>query len=187
MQSARLATIFFLALALRGFAQQPGFFQISVVCGTESRHGWAQVFADTPDGWRQFDALAHLPHDTHSVAKIWKGPFGNTLVLVSLNRRDLVSQTTYCFHADGSLLALDHQVQTGWGWSFSRTQRYRQGELQSTYSHFIDLKHGGEVARPGRLKHMTDSAGALDPPAYAQFADLPFASLFHPLRDSEKY
>src|SRR5437868_4025284 len=97
-------------LASAALAQQTGFFQTSVVCGTESRHGWAQVFGETPGGWRQFDAMANLPRGTQAVAKIWKGPFGNTLVLVTLAQNNLASQTTYCFHPDGSLLALDHQV-----------------------------------------------------------------------------
>lgn len=187
MRSTILAAVLAIGFAATACAQQPGFFQISVVCGTESRHGWAQVFGETPDGWRQFDSLANLPRDSAAVAKIWKGPFGNILVLVTRNQKDFASQTTYCFGPDGLLLALDHQVHTGWGWAFSRSQRYDGGELQSTFSRFIELKHGRDVPQPAKLKHIKENAEALDPPAYMQFEDLPFAPLFRPLADSEKY
>jgi len=183
----RFQAALFVVLTSAAFAQQTGFFQTSIVCGTESRHGWAQVFGETPEGWRQFDALDSLPRESRAVAKIWRGPFGNTLVLVTIAQNNLASQTTYCFHPDGSLLAVDHQVRTGWGWAFSRAQRYEAGELRSTFSHFISLKDGSEVERPGKLKHMKENAGVLDPPAYARFADLPFAALFHPLSDAESY
>ena len=169
-----------------GQVSQGGFFQVSVMCATESRRGWARVFANRSEGWKVYDALATIPADsTADVAQVWRGPFGNTLVLVTEKEHGVSSATTYCFQPDGALLAIDHQLQTEWGWGHGTQKRTAQGKIETVYSHFVDLRSGREVKYPNRLKHRSEVK--LDVPTYWKFAEMPFAPLFEPLKDSEKY
>lgn len=111
---------------------------------------------------------------------------GMTLVAINTTRAGAWVQTSYCYAAGELLSALTHEVRTSHGWAFLARQQYdHSGQLVSNSVRFIDGHTGHEMKRP--RDETAKDLDLLKPPVYFRFSDLPFAALYQPLKDSEKY
>lgn len=167
-----------------------GLAQTSVMCGTESRPGWRQIFAFDGSHWKRYRALSDIPNkedDSARLAQVWQGPMNMILVTIGANLRDTFVQTSYCYRGGGQLIALTHEVRDPAGWSYLASEEYDDsGHALNGSARFFDREPTGKESR--LVKEVGDSEAALlNPPVYTRFEDLPFASLYRPLTDSEKY
>jgi hypothetical protein len=165
-----------------------GLAQLSTVCGTESRTGWRQIFAFNGMKWRRYGALTEIPEragEATRLAQLWQGPSNMILVAISSDSRNNFAQTTYCFGRSGQLIALAHEVRNPAGWTFLVSQEYDDsGRAQKRSARCFDRNTGHDLTRS---KQRTLDPGLLDPTVYSRFEDLPFAKLYRPLSDFEKY
>jgi hypothetical protein len=164
-----------------------GLAQLSAICGTESRPGWRQIFAF--DGqWKKYRALSEVPESHVGItrmAQVWQGPMGMTLVTINPDIGEIFVQTSYCFQESGHLLALTHDVRHPAGWGFFELRQYDiSGRTLSSSARFFDSTSGDELRH--RKKDVENQA-LLKPTLYSRFEDLPFASLYRPLTEAEKY
>lgn len=188
MNSARCCVSLLLLVCSAAFAQRPhaSFFQLSAVCGTESRRGWGEVFGISGGTWKRFSAANIVPSDIPQVAQVWQGPFGNYLVTINATSPDSSSETSYCFNPDGSLTAATNEVFTRWSWGYRTSARMTSvGTLSIVSEHYFDLRTGRDLE--GGVNPKGKQRVKLTPAAYLHFQDLPFFDLFTPLKDSEKY
>jgi hypothetical protein len=108
-----------------------------------------------------------------------------TLVAVNANVDETFVQTSYCFRKNGRLMAWTHEVRAFSGWVFLASRRYdTAGAVVASSNGFFD---GAIHRKIRRLKSPGKEAGLLDPTVYSRFEDLPFANLYHPLTETEKY
>jgi hypothetical protein len=167
-----------------------GLAQTSVMCGTESRPGWRQIFAFDGSHWKRFRALSDIPEkgdDSARLAQVWQGPMNMILVTIGANLRDTFVQTSYCYRGSGQLIALTHEVRDPAGWSYLASQEYDEcGHALKGSARFFDREPTGKQSRLAK-EGGTRKAALLNPLVYSRFEDLPFASLYRPLADSEKY
>ena len=167
-----------------------GLAQTSVMCGTESRPGWRQIFAFDGSHWKRFRALSDIPDkgdDSARLAQVWQGPMNMILVTIGANLRDTFVQTSYCYRGGGQLIALTHEVRDPSGWTYLSSQEYDDsGHAVKGSARFFDRERTGKQSRPVKEPGASEAA-LLNPPVYSRFEDLPFASLYRPLADSEKY
>ena len=172
------------------FAQagSSGLAQLSAVCGTESRPGWRQIFAFDGSEWKRFGTLGEIPaseENSARLAQVWQGPMGMTLVAVNANVDEPFVQTSYCFRTNGQLLGWTHEVRAFSGWVYLASKRYdTAGGVVARSDGFFD---GVTRRRVRRLKSPGKEAALLEPTLYGRFEDLPFANLYHPLTETEKY
>jgi hypothetical protein len=109
-----------------------------------------------------------------------------TLVATNTTKAGAWVQTSYCYGPAESLSALTHEVRASQGWtSLARRQYDRSGRMLSNSVRFIDSRSGREVKRPRDAT--AEDVDLLNPTVYFRFSDLPFAALYQPLKDSEKY
>jgi hypothetical protein len=167
-----------------------GLAQTSVMCGTESRPGWRQIFAFDGSHWKRFRALSDIPEkgdDSARLAQVWQGPMNMILVTIGANLRDTFVQTSYCYRGGGPLIALTHEVRDPSGWSYLASQEYDDsGHALKGSARFFDREPTGKQSRLAK-EGGARKAALLNPAVYSRFEDLPFASLYRPLADSEKY
>jgi hypothetical protein len=109
------------------------------------------------------------------------------LVTIGANLHDTFVQTSYCYRRGGQLIALTHEVRDPAGWSYLASQEYDDsGHALKGSARFFDRQSTGKQARLAK-EGGPRKAALLNAPVYSRFEDLPFASLYHPLADSEKY
>jgi hypothetical protein len=101
--------------------------------------------------------------------------------------RDTFVQTSYCYRGGGPLIALTHEVRDPSGWSYLASQEYDDsGHALKGSARFFDREPTGKQSRLAK-EGGARKAALLNPAVYSRFEDLPFASLYRPLADSEKY
>jgi hypothetical protein len=180
-----LLNVFSCAFARAGSS---GLAQLSAVCGTESRPGWRQIFAFDGSEWKRFGTLSEIPvsqEKSARLAQVWQGPMEMTLVAVNANVDETFVQTSYCFRGNGQLLAWTHEVRALSGLVYLASKRYdTAGGVAASSNGFFDAATRRRVRR---LKSPGKEAPLLEPTLYRRFEDLPFANLYHPLTETEKY
>lgn len=179
-----------LVASAAGQARPSGLVQTSVMCGTESRPGWRQIFAFDGSHWKRYRALSDIPDkrdDSTRLAQVWQGPMNMILVTIGASLRDTFVQTSYCYRGGGQLIALTHEVRNPAGWTYLASQEYDDsGHVLKGSTRFIDRDTTGKQSRLVKEGSASEAA-LLNPAVYSRFEDLPFASLYRPLTDSEKY